>query len=337
MAIGIATKLGLALIALLASLPLLAWLSARAALDTELRHRDATRALPRRSEGATDGLIRIEARGLEFRARVKGLAGQGPALVLLHGFPETSIMWEPLIERAAAAGFRVLAFDQRGYSPDARPDGVDAYRISELSNDVFAVADAVGFGAFHLVAHDWGSIVGWAAAAADPSRVRSYASLSIPHPGAISAASDGGGPPLYVRVFRMRGVAETLLSMRDFGLMRRVLYASMSDAHLAEYLAVFSEPRALSAALAWYRALPNALTPGELAIGEVTQPVLYVYGRHDIPAYVGPPVQALHARYVTGPLEVVELEAGHWLMQDEPDRVGAELMRHLALHAGLDR
>ena len=102
----------------------------------------------------------------------------------------------------------------------------------------------------------------------------------------------------------------------------------MAPDQRAEYLAVFSEPGALRAALNWYRARAAFLSGGELA-GEVVQPVLYVFGNRDMPAFVRPAVRELHPRFVTGPFEEVELDAGHWLIQEEPGRVVDAVMGHL--------
>ena len=302
--------------------------SARAALDRERAHTRETARLPELSEGIAQGLVRIEANGFRFRARVAGFDGDGPGLILLHGFPETSIMWTPLLEAASAAGFRVLAFDQRGYSPGARPESVDAYRLDALISDVLAVAEAAGFERFHLGAHDWGAVVGWLAAAAHPERIPSLFALSIPHPGAIPPPDRDDETPTYIRVFRMNGLAETLLGAGRRGLLRRGAWASMSDAHRAEYEAVFSEPGALTAALNWYRAMdPANLADARGAV--VSQPVLYVYGRQDMPAYVAPPVQARLPAFVGGPLESVALDAGHWLIQDEEEAVLRAVLAHL--------
>lgn len=106
------------------------------------------------------------------------------------------------------------------------------------------------------------------------------------------------------------------------------LYAAMPPDQLAEYLAVFSEPGALRAALNWYRARAAFLAGGELA-GEVVQPVLYVFGNRDMPVFVRPEVRELHPRFVTGPFEEVELDAGHWLIQEEPGKVVDAVMDHL--------
>jgi pimeloyl-ACP methyl ester carboxylesterase len=308
---------------------LLFW-SARVSLDEEYLHTARTEALPVLSAEHSNGEVRIPARGMEFRARVAGLSGSGPALIALHGFPETSIMWQPLIEAAAASGFRVVAFDQRGYSPGARPNEAGAYRLAELTADLFAVADAARFERFHLVGHDWGSIVGWAAAAQHEDRVASYASLSIPHPGAVSAANAASGRPAYVRFFRMSGVAETIFTAGGLFVMQRAVYNAMSAEHLAEYLAVFAEPGALRSAFDWYRSLEVQTLA---TVGNVRQPVLYVFGNRDMPVFVRPAVLELQTDFVTGPFQQIELDAGHWLIQERPTEVVNALMSHLRAQA----
>jgi len=307
------------------SLPIVLAVSARLSLDAERRHAAATAALPLFSKQASDGLVRIRARGLEFRARVAGFAQAGPGLILLHGWPETSIMWEPLIARSAASGFRVIAFDQRGFSPGARPEETKAYAVPELVSDVLGIADAVGFERFHLVGHDWGSIVGWSTAAQHADRVVSWASLSIPHPGAIHPVGANTAPPLYVSVFRMPAVPETLFGFANRWLLHRVVYSSMPADHRAEYEAVFSEPRALGATLDWYR----MVSPEAVESSPLSQPVLYVWGEHDMPVYVGPAVHERMSRFVDGPFESIGLDSGHWLIQEQEARVVDAVLKHL--------
>jgi pimeloyl-ACP methyl ester carboxylesterase len=304
--------------------------SSRLSLDADYAHTRGAEALPPLSTGISQGLVQIRARGLSFRARVAGLDREGPALLLLHGFPETSIMWQPLMEVAARAGLRVVAFDQRGYSPLARPTDVEAYRLPELVADVFAVADAVGFERFHLVGHDWGAIVGWAAAGQDHVRVRSYVSLSIPHPGAIRVANEGQGAPAYVRFFRMPGIPETLFTSGGLAPMRTAMYAAMPSDQVDEYVSVFSEPGALRAALNWYRAMPSEFLSGPDLAGEVVQPVLSVFGTRDLQVFTRAEVRQHQPRFVTGPYTPIELDSGHWLIQERPAEVVDAVMRHLA-------
>ncbi|MDE0887144.1 MAG: alpha/beta fold hydrolase [Myxococcota bacterium] len=318
----------IAFLGALLALPCLIWLSAWMTLDRSFAHTRASEALPPPGPGTSTGLVQIEAGGFQYRARVAGLDGDGPALILLHGFPESSIMWTPLLERAAEAGFQVVAFDQRGYSPGARPVGVEQYAIDFLVDDVFAVADAVDFDTFHLIGHDWGSIVGWAATSRETTRILSWASLAIPHPGAIPDPDAPPSTPTYVKVFRRPGVAEALLGTGGRWFMKTLMYSSMPAAHVAEYDALYAEPGALTATLNWYRALdPSSGTAGNSR--PVKQPVLYIYGRNDIGAFVNDDVQSRMPAFVEGPFETVGLDAGHWLIQDEGEIVLDYAMKHL--------
>jgi pimeloyl-ACP methyl ester carboxylesterase len=315
--------------------PLLAVASAYLSLDREMHHTRATAALPRVVPTSPDGLVRIPARGFEYRARVANLTGEGSPLILLHGFPETSGMWEPLIDAAAAAGYRVVAFDQRGYSPGARPDQLEAYALPELHADVLAIADAAGFERFHLAGHDWGSVVGWSVAGSEPDRVLSWTSLSIPHGGAITAARESDEPPGYIRVLRTRGLAETLMSAFGMRLLWE-MYAEMPPALAEEYVGMLREPGALTAVIRWYRALPFEQQGSEaLSAPKIEPPVLYIWGNRDMPVFVGPRVQAEHAGFMAGPFESIELDAGHWLMQEQTEAVVEATLAHLERFDGV--
>lgn len=131
---------------------------------------------------------KIPANGLTFRCRLCGMENQGEPVIFLHGFPETSHLWERILRSFADAGYRCLAFDQRGYSPGARPEGIDRYRINAIASDAIALADGLGWPKFHLVGHDWGSGCGWTIAQLYPERVASWSALSIPHLGAFETA-----------------------------------------------------------------------------------------------------------------------------------------------------
>src|SRR6266536_4294082 len=122
---------------------------------------------------------------MEFTVDVGGPV-DGPAVVLLHGFPQNRSMWTGVTPALHAAGLRTVAPDQRGYSPEVRPSDVDAYRVAELAGDVLSIMDSHGIGWAHLVGHDWGAIVGWWLAARHPARVRAYTAVSIPHPRALA-------------------------------------------------------------------------------------------------------------------------------------------------------
>ena len=147
-------------------------ISARLAMDDSLAYTQAAQTLPEITQQAGSGLVQISTGGLTFRARVAGFDGQldKPVVILLHGFPVNSAMWDALLPPLEAAGYRVVAFDQRGYSPSARPQQQNQYTIDKLTRDVIAIADTVGSDRFHLVGHDWGAAVGWSTVLTHPEQ-----------------------------------------------------------------------------------------------------------------------------------------------------------------------
>ncbi len=272
----------------------------------------------------------IEANGMSFHCREAGAGGE--PVILLHGFPETSHMWTHVMPQIAAAGYRCLAPDQRGYSPGARPDGVENYTYEHLRADVLALADAWGAERFHLVGHDWGAIEGWYIAAHDADhRIASWSALSVPHTrGFAEGVRDDPKVEGYRGLLKLMdtvGVAEQTFLANDLALPRR-FWTSSSAEEVAEYVAVLSQPGAFTAAFNWYRASrlhTRALEGG--VIPDVTTPSLFVWGTED-PAIQRVAVER-GAAYVMGPFRFVELNAGHWLVQEQPDAVLAAILEHL--------
>jgi pimeloyl-ACP methyl ester carboxylesterase len=113
--------------------------------------------------------------------------GDGPLIVLLHGFPEFWFAWRDYFGPFAENGYHVVAPDQRGYNLSDKPLGVEAYRLDVAAADVFALADVLGRRAFHVVGHDWGASVAWRMASQQPERLLSAAMLQAPHPGSGAA------------------------------------------------------------------------------------------------------------------------------------------------------
>jgi len=179
-------KIGLLLVlGLLIIIPSLMYVTA---IDWSKKHSTRVAALPLFDSAVNNGEYRLKANDLEFLIRVKGMQNKGAGVILLHGFPESSLMWQPLLDEAAAQGYRVVAFDQRGYSPNARPTEVSAYQIDNLVSDILAVADQVGFDTFHLVGHDWGAGVGWKTVMDFPERIHTWTAMAVPHSGVFFKA-----------------------------------------------------------------------------------------------------------------------------------------------------
>jgi pimeloyl-ACP methyl ester carboxylesterase len=264
--------------------------------------------------------------GLTFDARAAGPA-DGDLVILLHGFPQSSAIWKPQLTALGAAGFRAMAPDQRGYSPQARPADVEAYGIDYLVDDVLAIADRLRVAAFHVVGHDLGAMVGWHLAAKYPERIRTLTALSVPHPLAFAKAlaspsSDQRAQSSYVAFFRQTGIAEEALLGGGLKLM---LEASAYPGDVEERVRAMSEPGALTAALNWYRAMDLGLLRG---VGSVVVPTLHVWSTGDV-ALSREGAEATEG-HVVGPYRFEVLQGvSHWIPEEVPDELNRLLLEHL--------
>lgn len=276
--------------------------------------------------------LEIDANGMRFSARAAGPANGRPVL-LLHGFPQSSLSWLPVMHTLAAAGYRAVAPDQRGYSAGARPADVAAYRVSQLVSDVLALADTMQMARFDLVGHDWGGMVAWVTAAQHPGVVRSLSVVSTPHPGALAAALSAGDPDqtarsAYVHVFRRPAEPERiLLGEGGDGEGLRSMFAAtgLDDAQAGEYVSLMQAPGAMTAALNWYRAMDPAEVEG---LPPVVVPTLYVWSSGD--AALGRRAAEGTAEFVAGRYQFAVLDGvSHWVPEEAPDELARLLLGHL--------
>jgi pimeloyl-ACP methyl ester carboxylesterase len=271
--------------------------------------------------------MRIEARGLTFEVRAGGPA-DGEAVLLLHGFPQHAGEWDEVTPALHAAGLRTYAPDQRGYSPQARPEAVEAYRIPELVADAAALLDALGVTAAHVVGHDWGAIVAWGLAAAHPDRVRTLTAVSVPHPAAMAHAlatdTRQKARSSYIALFRRPGTAEKVLLALRAAALRKLLGGVGDAARVARYADPMRAPGALTAALNWYRAMSRA---DLAAVGPVSVPTTFVWSDRDVA--IGRTAAEACAAHVTGDYRFVELAGvSHWIPDEAPGPLtGAILAR----------
>lgn len=275
-----------------------------------------------------------EANGLTFKCRVAGNP-TGEPVILLHGFPETSHMWLPLLERLSENGYYCIAPDQRGYSPQARPTDVKAYEIEALVADVVALADAFGIGRFQLIGHDWGSAIGWGVVAFHPDRVKSWTALSVPHLKAFSDAvrfdKKQKKMSRYMGFFQLRGIPEWLMLRKDRAMLRNT-WRSSSEEEKQEYLNVIGNKPALKAALAYYRANHKVLKKGQKMDDylAVTTPTLMLWGKKDFA--IGPVGVEGTAQYMKGEYTRIDIDASHWLIQEAFEACAVPILEHLNKH-----
>lgn len=186
----------------------------------------------------------IETNGIRMHLAEQG---QGPLILLCHGFPESWYSWRHQLSALAAAGYHAVAPDQRGYGQTDRPEPIEAYTILHLVGDMVGLLDALSEEQAVIVGHDWGANVAWNAALMRPDRFRAVIVLSIPYiPRGPAHGPQSSVRPtqvmrrrvgdhfFYQLYFQEPGIAEAELERDVRTTMRRVLYAASGDAPPAE-------------------------------------------------------------------------------------------------------
>ncbi len=276
-------------------------------------------------------IIEVPVGAYRFNVRVAGPA-DGRLVLLLHGFPQSSLEWRHQLATLADAGYRAVAPDQRGYSPKARPEGVEHYATAHLVADALAIADEMGGHQVDVVGHDWGAWVAWNLAARYPERLRTLTAVSVPHPAALSDAIlagnvDQAARSAYIGFFRQEGIAEKTLLINDGGGLRKMLVATgLPEQETDPYVELMREPGALTAALNWYR----AVTPEEAkGIGPITTPTMYVWSDKDVA--LGRDAAEATASHVEGPYRFEVLEGvSHWIPEVAAEELDRLLLEHLS-------
>ena len=289
----------------------------------------------------------IDTNGVRLRAVVEG---DGPLVILLHGFPQCWYLWRHQIDPLLAAGFRVAAPDQRGYGDSDKPPEISDYGIRDLCADVDGIATSLGHDDYALLIHDWGCIVGYHTALLYPDHVRAVAALSVPYVRSplwkeMCTQEFHGDDFFYWAHFQTPGVVEaeleadvrtTLLAMYYGGsgdapepdpnappkpasqgflegiTLPDALPPWLSEADLDYYVATF-ERSGFRGPVNWYRNLPRLLelTP-ELEGVQIEPPVYFMMGARDGVRHFIPP-DGMEARYRDLRAKVFVEGKGHWL------------------------
>lgn len=278
-------------------------------------------------------MIRVSlATGIDLDVAVAGDPAH-PAIVLLHGFPESHRTWRHQIPELARTHF-VIAPDQRGYARSSKPATVADYTPDKMVADVFALADHFGRETFTLVGHDWGGAIAWGAAMSQPERVTRLVILNAPHPALFArtladpAQAKASG---YIGFIRSTRLDHSRALARLFGsrLVQRAAARAIGReraAHLDEW----SQPGAMTGMLNWYRAA--GLREGDEQHASpplVTRPTLVIWGMRD--RYLLP-VQLDGLAALVPDLTLVKLDAGHFIPWAAPQAVNAALRTWLDRH-----
>lgn len=307
----------------------------------------------------------VQSNGLDMAVYEQG---QGSPVILLHGFPELAYSWRHQLPALAAAGFRAIAPDQRGYGQTTAPDGVSAYRVSELIDDVHGLLDALELDSAAFVGHDWGALLLWQMAMLAPERIDSLAILNIPHYprppiDPIDIMRDRFGDDFYIvnfqdseeadrvfaddpRRFINRMMRKNQLTRAQFdalppqhkvvSLLRQTLSdhgsgdALLTDEELDYYTAGFSRS-GFTGPINWYRNWSHNWEQLDGVDPVIGIPTLFIGAENDV-------LIGLHHIESMKPLvtnlRIHMLECGHWTQQEKPHEVNELLVDWLANQAG---
>lgn len=308
----------------------------------------------------------IETNGVKLHTVEAGERG-APVVLLAHGFPELAYSWRHQIPALAGAGYHVLAPDQRGYGRSSRPDEISAYNIADLSADLIGLLDDVGAERAVFVGHDWGAPVAWSSAQLHPDRVAAVVGMSVPAvpraqiPPTQAFRKLFGDNFFYMLYFQEPGVADAELGADPAKTMRRMMGGLrptgdreagarmirpgpegfverlpepdglpdwLSAEELDHYIAEFSRT-GFTGGLNWYRNLDrNWEILAAPVSATIALPALFVAGADD--PVLGFMRRERASEVVTGPYREVIIEgAGHWLQQEQPERVNEVLLDFL--------
>jgi pimeloyl-ACP methyl ester carboxylesterase len=264
---------------------------------------------------------RMRVNGVELNVIV---AGEGPDVLLVHGFPDDHTVWRNQIPALVAAGYRVIAPDTRGCGESDMPPREADYAIDRLVADLVGLLDTLGIARVRLVAHDWGAVQAWFFAMRHPERVERYVALSVGHPRAY--ASGGLVQKLkgyYVLLIQLRGVIEFLVTRFGWALFRLMLRFPSEFPHVRARL---SRPGRLTAGFNYYRANLGLLLGRD--VSRVKVPVVGIWSDGDI--FLAEGQMRGSERYCDGGWRYERVEgANHWLQLTAPERVNALLLQHL--------
>lgn len=282
--------------------------------------------------------LRLPCRGLEFPAVA---AGDGPIVLMLHGFPDGHRSFDAQLPQLADAGYRAVSVAMRGYVPAAQPADGD-YSQQALVGDVLALADTLGDARIHLVGHDWGAAVAYAAAAAAPARFASIVTMAVPHPVRFLREIRRHPRQLrrswYMAFFQLPWLPEYTICRRDFAFLRWLWRQwspdwTFSDADFEAVADIFRAPDVPRSALAYYRSAIRSAGAGGGAVFPVPVPCLALAGAGD--GCIAADVFAAMLRPEDFPaglrVEVIG-GAGHFLHRERPDVVNPMMLEWFAAH-----
>jgi pimeloyl-ACP methyl ester carboxylesterase len=262
--------------------------------------------------------------------------GQGPLMLFLHGFPEFWYSWRHQLDHFASH-YTCVALDLRGYNDSDKPEGVAAYRLEVLVEDVRGAIAALGHDRLILVGHDWGGAIAWAFAYTYPELLQSLIVMNIPHPARFAEELRTPQQMLrswYVGAFQLPWLPELALQAGDYWAIEQMLRgmaidkAAFTDDDLRAYKAAAAKPGALTAMVNYYRALAQGgLFHQPWGILDV--PTLMIWGEED--AALGKELTLGTDAYLRNFQLRYIPQCSHWVQQEQPQQVNTLMQEFLSL------
>lgn len=297
----------------------------------------------------------IAVNGVELEVFEAGREHAGNPIVLCHGWPELAYTWKEQIPALVAAGYHVIAPNQRGYGNSSRPSDVTAYDLEHLTGDLVALLDHYGYKDAVFVGHDWGAMVVWGLALLHPTRVSKIINLSVPYMDRgekpwIEFLEELIGPDHYMVHFnRQPGVADAILEANTANFLRNLYRKNepltapepgnmmvnlaqadtaageplLSDSDMTVFIEAF-EQSGFTSNINWYRNLDRNWHRLAEVDPIIRQPALMIYGERDMVQ------QSPNLAEFVPNVEVVTLECGHWIGQERPEETNQAMVNWLA-------
>jgi pimeloyl-ACP methyl ester carboxylesterase len=266
--------------------------------------------------------VDVDGVGIEYDVHGEG----GPAVLLLHGFPDSARLWRHQAPALGQAGFQVIVPDLRGYGRSDKPEDVSAYSIPVLAGDVMAILANLGVAKAHVVGHDWGAALAWALASLAPDSVDHLVALSVGNPATFLTTLEQRQKSWYMLLFQFPGIAERWLTEDNWANFRMWGGHPDADAVIADLEASGS----LTPGLNWYRAnvAPESWVGPRLQLPPVSAPTMGLWSTGDFALTERQMTDS--AKNVTGPWRYERIEGpGHWLQLEAPGRVTELLLDFL--------
>ena len=299
----------------------------------------------------------VSVNGVELEVFEAGQHNAGRPIVLCHGWPELAFSWRHQMPALAAAGYHVIAPNQRGYGNSSRPAEVTDYDIEHLSGDLVALLDHYGYEDATFVGHDWGAFVVWGLTLLHPDRVNGVINLSLPYqqrgqqPWVEFLEAMLGGDYYMVHFNRQPGVADAVFDENPAQFLRNLYRKEvpptepqpgnvlinlakaesalgepiMTDGDLAVFISAF-ESSGFTGGINWYRNLDRNWHLLADADPVIDQPALMIYGDRDVVPQ-SPNLEAFVPK-----VEVVSLDCGHWIQQELPEETNELILEWLSRH-----